>query len=335
MFLLLNIFIISASIKTTKNIYNTQEIVYATSAVGAGDNLCRSQNPPSTVTLYVVENKDSWKDGDDFEEITSSEVSNSRFSNVKIWENPKSGNYDLIIDCNNNKKYDETIEPLFKQGFSVIAKEGVGIIQEGGRKIPDFSWNYDPEEIDSDNEILQIRTSAKNEDIKLNNVELNLEFPQNSTLNLEIYSDKNNNGFLNPVDVSIGKIEVRNKTETIPLDYTLSSGVNESLLFVYKMNENYQKGDYKIRIASLTGLGVSSDKPIKFLGVPISSNKMIVSDKKSCLGSLDLILTPNPAAKNSVVMAKISNLTGCDGKTVFIKNNVCSLPIKEISSCTM
>ena len=88
--------LVNASIKTNKNTYNTGEIIYATSTVGISDYLCRSQTPPETVTLYIVENKDSWKEGDSFQEVTSSDVPNSRFPSVKIWENPQAGNYDPV-----------------------------------------------------------------------------------------------------------------------------------------------------------------------------------------------------------------------------------------------
>ena len=60
---------VQANIKTTKNTYNTGESVYATSTVGSSDYLCRSQNPKPEVTLYIVEHKDKWLDGDSFEEI--------------------------------------------------------------------------------------------------------------------------------------------------------------------------------------------------------------------------------------------------------------------------
>ena len=335
-FILLSISLISASIKSNKNNYNTGEVVYAVSTVGVNDNLCRSQSPPATVTLYIVENKETWTDGDSFTEVISVEVPNSRFSNKKIWEAPKPGSYDLIIDCNNDKKYSEASEPLYNTGFTVKVKPGIGIVLEGERKILDFSYSYDPEEVDTNSEILQLKLLVKNEDIKLTNLEIEQSSPENSTINLEVYIDKNNNGYLNDVDALIGSFEAQNKTNSVSLDYSLSSGINESLLLVYKMNENYLKGSYSIKINSLAGTGVLSEKLITFTELPKISNIMTVLDKKSCLGSLELTLTPNPASKKSVITAKISNLTGCDGKIASLRTTACPTALKnEIGSCVL
>ena len=170
--LLLNIFLISASIKTSKNNYTTGEIIYAISNIRANDYLCRSQNPSQTIKLSVVENKDSWKDGDSFTEITSSEVPNSGFSSKKIWESPKPGDYDLLIDCNNDQRYNEASELLYNIGFTVVVKEGIIKISLEEKNIANFSWYYDSEEpaLNLDNEILLLKLVAENEDIILNNL---------------------------------------------------------------------------------------------------------------------------------------------------------------------
>src|SRR3989344_2648924 len=135
---------VQASIKTNKNSYTTADSVYVISTIGASDNLCRSQNPPENVKLYIVEHKDSWNNGNSFDDIRTqpSEIPNSKSSNKKVWENPKAGIYDLIIDCNDDKKYDEASEPIYNVGFVISAKKGTGtIVKENS---VNFFWQYDP-----------------------------------------------------------------------------------------------------------------------------------------------------------------------------------------------
>lgn len=325
---------VQANIKTNKETYRTGDSVYALSTVGSSDYLCRSQNPPENVILYVVEHKDQWFDGDSFEEIRdeTTEVPNSRFSNKKIWENPKAGTYDLIIDCNDDRKYNEASESLYNIGFKITAKKGTGTISEGDRNTDDFSWQYDIEKPDLVNEILQLKLSAKDENIKLGNITIKTN--PIATINLEIYIDKNNDGKLNSVDISIGQLN--SLQETIILDYTLNQEADENILFVYNMNEEITNGEYSLEIISLEGTGVASDELIKFLGVPVQSSIMTVLDKKTCLGAIDLNLIPNPSPSDRIIIARISNLTGCNNKTVSLRSSECYLPLKkEVGSCVI
>ncbi len=333
--MLLNILSVSASIKTTKSNYTTIEQIYVTSTVGANDYLCRSQTPLEQVKLYIVNNKDVWKEGDSFEDARDSptDIPNSKFSSKLAWDSPVKGNYDLIVDCNDNKKYEESIEPIFNSGFTVVPKEGNGKIFVNNQ-IKSFSWQYDPEEQKLSNEILNFRISAEREDIKLNNITVELATPDNASLDIEIYLDKNNNGILNPVDVLIGSISPKSKKETFSLDYLLNKGTNESVLVVYKTSENSINGDYSLKIDSLSGTGSSSEATIKFFGLPLISNLMSITDKKTCVGSISLEFDPNPAFKQSAVISKIINISGCDGKEAFIKSNVCYIPSNKIS-CTL
>lgn len=324
--------LIQASIKPNKNNYNTAEIVFADSNVGLNDYLCRSQSPSSNVKLYVVDHKASWSNGDDFRDVrdSSSEVPNSRFSNVKIWENPKIGTYDLIIDCNNNKKYEDASEPIYSTGFAVIAKKGSVSVLLGENNPKSFSWKYDQEDPDLDVEITQLKLLSKDEDVRLDNLTIK------SDLNLKIYLDKNNNGQLNPVDKLIGEFIAENITDekTISLDYTLTNGIEEKLLFVYNLNEQITVGSYNVKIISLDGTGVSSNGYIKFSGLPIESNELTILDKKTCLGEVKLILEPNPTFSDSIVNAKITNLTGCDNKKVSLRVNECYKSLeKEVGFC--
>ena len=327
---------VSASIKSNKKTYNTKESVYVLSTVGVNDNLCRSQNPPEKVKIHIVEHKQNWNNGDTFEDVRGepNEIPNSRFSNTKIWNNPQTGNYDLIVDCNENQAYDESSEPIYNEGFLVIPKKGQGSMATGHRNPQNFEWQYDPETPILSKEIFQIKLLAIDEDIQLENISLEIKSPQETT-NIEIYFDSNNNGIIDTNDKLITKKESAKKSEIISLDYKIRQDIGENFLFIFNNNENTLNGEYNIKILSITGRGTLSEKEISFFGNPLESNTMNVVDKKSCIGEMVLELTPNPMISNKEVIAKITGLTGCDDKKIKLKSNECFVATGDIEECTL
>ncbi len=327
---------VSASIKSNKKTYHTKESVYVLSTVGVNDNLCRSQNPPEKVKIHIVEHKQNWNNGDPFEDVRGepNEIPNSKFSNTKIWNNPQTGTYDLIVDCNENQAYDESSEPIYNEGFSIIPKKGQGSMTAGHKNPQDFEWQYDPETPILSKEFFQIKLLAIDEDIQLENISLEIKSPQETT-NIEIYFDSNNNGILDTNDKLITKKESAKKSEIISLNYKIRQDIDENFLFVFNNNENTPNGKYSIKILSITGTGTLSEKNIGFFGNPLESNTMNVVDKKSCLGETILELTPNPITSNEEVIAKITGLTGCDDKKIRLKSNECFVATGDLEECTL
>ncbi len=327
-------------IKTNKNKYNKGDDVLVLSTVSVNDRLCRS-NLEEQVKLFIVDNRESWSGGESIDDVREnpSDIPNSRFLSKKVWEDSAVGNYDLIVDCNNNDEYDLE-EPIFNEGFSVSSIKGIGKVSIGEKKIGDFSWSYDIEEPELSVAILQVKISAENENIKLSN--LTIEFINiNLKLDsLEVYVDKNNNAQVDAVDVKIGEffpespIKV-NQKENIPLDYLLNEGIEEHFIIVYKLNSEVNQGDYRMKLISLKGIGELTNEMIVFSGLPLESNKLTVLPKKSCSGTINLLLSPNPAPVNSEVVFTISNLTECDGRKVSIRSSPCNLPSREIGTCVL
>ena len=333
------VFVNAQIIKTNKNKYNKGEGILVSSTVSVNDRLCRS-NLEEQVKLYIVNNRDNWSGGEGIDDVREnpSDIPNSRFSSKKIWENSTVGNYDLIVDCNNNDEYDLE-EPIFNEGFSVSPKKGIGKVFIGEKKIEDFSWSYDKEEPKLSVAILQSKLSAENENIKLSN--LTIEFINIGLKldSLEVYIDKNNNAQVDAVDVKIGEFSPEssikaNQKETILLDYLLNEGI-EHFIIVYKLNPEINEGDYSLNLIALKGVGELTNEMIAFSALPLQSSKLTVLSKKSCFGAINLLLSPNPAPENSEVVFTISNLTECDGRKVSIRSNPCHLPSREIGSCVL
>jgi hypothetical protein len=322
---------VNAKIMTTKDQYTSVDSI----SVKSDQNpLCFAAE--GDVHLYVVE-KDDFSDGDKLDDVRGdfTEFPNS-METEKVWENPTVGEYNVIVDCDTNGKYDVG-EPI-DDGFNVVFKRGSGEIVEGEKNPGDFSWYYDSEEIELDVMMMQLKLSASFEDIAFNNITVEFDFPgSNKIEKLDVYVDKNDNGNLDDGDDVIGWVEPGTLREGFFfLDYTLKAGSDKDLFFVYKMKEDSDEGEYKLKVVSIYGNGVVSDKLIRFFGSPISSSVMTVLPEKTCLGETSLEFTPNPAVENSKVVAKISSLSGCDGEKVLLKKDPCYMFNKpNIGSCVV
>jgi len=339
MFVFLLIGIVQASILQTKNSkgittdkFLTSDEVYLKSNTGLCNNLYES------VDVYVIESGGTIlvdvRGG--FQEVNL--TTNYQIpSNTKIWSAPEVGDYDVIVDCDKSGAY-HPLEP--KTSFSVQFKKGSASAEIGKNDIGNHTWQYDPEQPDLINEMLQLSLLAGGEDVELENITIEALGKGNDTkINaLEVYIDGNHNGKLDEEEIVIGDSQPAYNQDdgitVISLDYTLTAGVVDDILIVYTMAENISKGDFSLKVNSIYGLGAQSNEEIRFSGTPLSSGFKTVLPEKTCLGTLTLELNPNPADENVSVNAKMSGLTGCDNKTIYLRRNPCTFPlVEEIQSC--
>ena len=337
--LLIGVSFVQASIIQTKNSKGLTTTSFFTSDeifLKSTSGLCN--NAYNSVDVYIVESGNTvLTDVRGQQQEISLTDGYQVPSNTKIWAKPIAGDYDAIVDCDKNGVY-HPLEP--KTSFSVSFKKGSGNASIG-KEIFNHSWQYDPEQQNLLNEMLQINIIAEGEDIDLINITIKATGSGDDTQldALEVYIDGNNNGRLDEEEVVIGDFKPAyskdNSEVVIELDYTLTSGVVESILIVYRMKEDVTEGDFSLSATRLSGLGVQSGEEIKFSGFSINSNTKKVLAKKTCLGSLALMFEPNPVNKGENTTARISNLTGCDNKTVFLRINPCSYPLGDIGSCVL
>ena len=336
--LLIRVSFVQSSIETrnskgiTTTSFSTSDEVFLKSTVG----LCN--NAYKTVDIYVIESGSaSLTDVRGGPQEINLTANYQVPANMNIWAKPIAGNYDVIVDCDKNGEY-LVLEP--KTSFSVIFKKGSGNASIG-IVISNHSWQYDPENLDLSNEMLQIIILAEGEDVDLTDIIIKAIGSGDDTQldALEIYIDGNNNGKLDEEEEVIGDSQPAysqdNGEAVIKLDYALTSEVAESLLIVYRMKENLTGGNFSLSVTGISGLGVQSQESIKFSGFPINSNVKKVLPKKTCLGSLALVFEPNPVDKGKNTVAKISNLTGCDNKTVFLRTTPCSYLSGDIEFCVL
>lgn len=332
----------SQIIRTNKKDYSMGDSVYISSSISVNDRLCRANNN-TEVNFLIVENQDSWNDGDSLSDVreSSTKIPNSRFSLRKVWDAINPGKYDIIVDCNENSAYDSG-EPLYNEGFSVTVKRGKGVISRG-IIINDFTWFYDPETEKILIEMLSLKISSIDENVVLKNISImfsNINQENNSLEieSIEIYDDENSNGKVDDeerigeetFDSSIDDKQIIN----IEIESTVNKNENKSLLIVYKISSETEKGNYSLRVDSVTGEGELSKEVIVFSGLPISSNKIIVTEEKTCIGDLILELSSDSVEAGQNVIATLKNVSGCDGKTALIKSDFCYTPAtSNLGSC--
>jgi hypothetical protein len=321
-----------------KNTFDSLDDVYVRSG-----KLCQ---PAETVDLYIVENNDNWEEGDELEDVRGAPepivLINNAIPLTRIWENPDGGDYDIVIDCEQDGEYNfgDEVDDFEEAGLEVVSVAGEGIAEKGSNDPEDHQWRYDPEEIDLENEMMQIRLGAEGEDIELINITISASGNGDDTeINaLEIYVDENNNGRLDDTEILIGDsqpaFEDNNGETTVDLDYFLENGVEESLLIVYVMNQDIEEGEFILTIESLMGIGGDSDSTIEFSGFPLESGIKTVLPEKTCLGELTLTLNPNPVEPDSIVRAQASGLENCDSFEVSLRTNPCGSSVpQEVGTC--
>jgi len=336
--MLVSLAFVQASIDTknskglTTTSFFTSDEVFLKSSTG----LCNSLY--QTVDIYIIESGDTiLVDVREQPQEVNLTASYQIPTNTKIWADPEGGNYDVIVDCDKSGAY-HPLEP--KTSFSVIFKKGAGKATPG-KEILEHSWSYDSEQPNLINEMLQLSLVAEGEDIDLTNITIKPAGTGNDTqiASLMVYIDGNNNGKSDEEEVVIGDSQPAysqdNGETVINLDYTLVAGIADNILIVYSMKEDVNEGNFSLTVKSINGIGKQSGEAIIFSGLPIDSKLLKVLAKKTCLGSMVLDFEPDSVNKGENVIAKISNLTGCDNKTASLRINPCTYLAGDIKSCIL
>jgi Na+-transporting methylmalonyl-CoA/oxaloacetate decarboxylase gamma subunit len=330
----------STSAGIEKNTFDVNQSVYVQS-----NTLCE---PASSVDLYIVENSDNWADGDslvdvrdDFQKIN---LVGSKIPATLIWSNPVVGNYDIVADCNSNGIYDmyiDKIDSFNSTGFTIQAQAGLGTVKQLG-KSQTIIWGYDPESEENNFLIglLQLNLTASKESIILDNMTIQAAGSVDDTLieHIQVYLDENNNGKVDEEELAIGEadpFEEDNGLAVINLDYTLEKDSPADLLVVYTLNEELT-GNLSFDLLSLYGTGQDSKSTISFTGLPIKSSIVDIGAPRTCIGELTLVLSPETINSSQEVLGTVSGVTGCDNKTVILRNTPCeSISGIQAGSCIL
>ena len=306
-----------------KNVFLTTESVYL-----ASYTVCYAEGGAS-FDMYIIESK-NLSSGDSLSDVRGSPQlirtdSKGFIATTKIWSNITEGVYKIVLDCNNNKKYDsgEPVDSINAAGFSV-GQIGTGTAVLGNNSPEDFSMAYSSD-FTKENALLQIKLKAENEDVILKNLTLisNGTGSDNDVERVVVYVDADSNGKINNETI-IGQAAFVNKQAIISLNYTLLDGSSVVLGVDYIMRNVTADKNYNFKADSLAGVGKDSKSTVVFTGFPMLSAVMSVGKALVCSGSLNLELSENIVFPNVSVTASISGLANCSGKTVYVKKGECA-----------
>ena len=289
--------------------------------------------PNTKADVYVVTDKQQWSVGDLLIDVRTSgfqttDLLDGKIPLKKIWSNPSSGSYDIIVDCNSNGQYDlyvDQVDSISAVGFKVTAVAGKGKAALSEREIKDDAWMYDSEESNLDNDMFEITLSSEGENIDLKNITIQAGGTGNDTeiAKIGIYVDGSLIGSAEPAYLEDDGI-----TMILP-SIVIEEANPKNLLIVYSMKETTPEGNYKLSVTSVYGEGLSSGKSIQFSGLPLNSATKTVLPKKTCLGQIVLNLEPSPVDLKAEVAAKITGLTGCQSKKIILRPNPCASSLTE------
>lgn len=299
-------------------------------------------NAGETVKLYIVEDRNALE----LAILQSKDVPNSQFPCTKIWESADiiPGDFDVFADCNSNGLYDLNANEPF-DSFNVTATKGTGSASLGAQNIGNHTWIYNSEEDNLINEMIQIALTAKAEDIALNKLAIKAAGSGDDTQieKISVYIDANNNGKFDSSDTA--EEEIGNGVYTsndglveIEVAYTLKKDVQTNILIVYTMKKTTPTGEFSFAVNSIIGTGIVSEEAISFSGTGtlLNSGTKTVLSAEICVGALILNLIPNSVMVNESATAKVSGLTGCEGKRISLRINSCSPSSQEeLGSCTI
>ncbi len=320
----------ASSTGSKKDSFSVTQAVY----VKSDDVVCTINK---TVDLYIINSQIVWKNGDNLTDLRGEpqKVTTTMGADLpltKIWDEPKSGEYDIVVDCNGNGMYDadpflEPVDDTTAIGFTVTAPKGSAKVSLGSRNPVNRTFQFDPELPFAINEMLQIGVIVEIEDIIMENITFEA-FGTGNEQDIElvqIYADINGNGEEDLTDVEVweGKYSVDNGKVAASFQYNLTKNTTTNFIFIYTLRPE-AKGNFSINVLSASGRGIDSDKVIDFSSLPLSSNVLQVLAAKICSGKLTFELSPSSAKPLSGIKASVGNLTLCEGKVASIKENSCA-----------
>ncbi|MFH1500958.1 MAG: hypothetical protein ABIE22_03370, partial [archaeon] len=249
------------------------------------------------------------------------------------WSNPKAGDYDIIVDCNNNGKFDvdpilEPVDSIADVGFTVEASAGSGEVNLGDNDPGDHSWSYDAEIANLKNVMMQLNVEVSGEGISLVNITVEDSSEGSGVDKLEIYADENSNGAIDAGEEMLGSANFKDLI-TVKPNYLVSVNGSVDLLLVYVMKSTAE-GNFSFKVMSVYGVGEDSDDSILFTGTPVSSGVKNVGEAVTCKGLLTLSFNPADANEGDSVEATFGNLSGCEDISLELKSASCGSVFADV-----
>jgi len=271
--------------------------------------------------VFVVKNQSNWKDGADLNDITTkietvSVDNNGEIPLTRIWPARLTiGEYDLVIDIDGDKKYDEEedcVDDISPLGFRVI-NSGDGTARLGSKSQDErYEWNVrwdDPFVV-----MMQIKLSVDDlEDINITSLTLDSSGSgneKNSIIDVIVAKDRGNNGeYRDGSDIILGsgKFSHDSGDLTVPVNLTIEAGDSENIIIVYLMGKGLVDAKtFQVDLKKILATGLISEDEIIFSGLPVESVVMEVAGTGDAQ-VVDRYENPEPQQDKKEPNVKITN----------------------------
>jgi len=313
-----------------KNIFLPTEAVYLSSYT-----VCFGQ---PNFNVYIINYK-NLSNGDKLEDVrgmAQNITTNSQgfIQLTQIWNNLSAGDYNIVLDCNNNQMYDnEPIDAANAVGFSVQSIAS-GKVELGASNPSGIQLAYNPENIQKEATIMQILISGENEDIVLQNMNLKATGTgsKDDIEKIAVYIDSNNNGKKDADELLVGTGVFSGDTATLAINHTLKKSKGIVLGIEYRMKNFITDKTYSFTLDAIIGLDNNSKTIVNFSGLSLQSAVLTIGQPLTCVGATTISLSPTIGFINALINTKISGLTNCTGRVAVIKLNSCD-DINEMCRC--
>lgn len=330
-----------------------------------GTHVIVGPNNPAPVDVYVVRDKNGWKDGDSLSPyiVKKTIVTDPQglIPPEMVWPAPTVvGNYDMIIDLDRNGKFNDTpqcqelVDNDTGVGFWVMGSGSVVGASGGadGEGIQDHGWWSDPAG-DQYNEMVHLLVRPTDEAVALNGITLIASGTGDDIADItkiDIINDRNGNGAYDPgTDAIVGEgtYQADNAIAGIVIcpqslpgysqkcPFTVAAGATGHLLVAYEMGNAPAGKTYSFRVTRVNGIGQISGQWINLLSAIVNgATKTIFSP--ACKGGFGMQLSPSPAYAGGNISAKVNGTltSGCTGSEVKITQGKCGTGTL-VASCSI
>lgn len=245
----------------------------------------------TTVRAYVVTDSNSWTNQSSLTDVTGNykplTTNSSGFldSVTSLWAPTTiAGNYDVVIDVNDNGIYDSGIDYVFDSsviGFQINPIPGPTLaFAVGGNNTADHTYTIPSNS--TDNVMLQFKVTAGNaEAVYLNTVSLLASGTGNDVNGIsyvKLVADSNGNGIIDQDESTpIVFDQYQHDNGVIQFNipgsgFLIQPNTTVNFLVVYSMTKSSKNGDtYSFQVPGATGTGATSGMSAKISGLSINS----------------------------------------------------------------
>jgi len=267
-------------------------------------------------SVYVMYDSNTWVNQTNLIDVTGSGYKNFTTNSTgwlnntnAIWaSSQRTGNYDVVVDVNQNGIYDQGIDFVFEAsttGFQIVALPTPSLTVGLGENSTG-NHNFTVPSSNNDNVMMQVKMTAGDfEDVKIKSLSLIANGTGDDSKGIsaiKIILDSNSDGQYNPTETLIGSGKYLRDNGIAQVNiydgYNIPLNNTAYFLIVYTMSNSSSNGDsYYFNLVSVEVIGVTDMLAAKVSGTPIKSAIKTIS-AATITTTTSSVITTTAAAQN-------------------------------------